>query len=166
MSIKITDTNNIPRALKSIGQVDKKSINVGVFGSGDMSMIAAVHEFGAEITVTDKMRGFFRANGVHLKKETKTIRIPERSFLRSGYDENIDSVSRKAEKLIVDLIESGVDPSLLTDSIGRELRDKIKQKLVDVKSPPLSSFTIKRKGSSNPLVDGGNLLGSIDYRVE
>ena len=33
-------------------------------------------------------------------------------------------------------------------------------------SPPLSAATIERKGHSKPLIDTGNLIQSIDYRIE
>ena len=40
-----------------------------------------IHE-GATITVTNKMRAFLHANGIHLKKTTKTIKIPARPYLK------------------------------------------------------------------------------------
>ena len=49
----------------------------------DIVRIAAVHEFGCTIPVTSKMRGFLGYKGLHLKKTTMYIHIPERSFLRA-----------------------------------------------------------------------------------
>ena len=46
--------------------------------------IAAVHEFGATITVTPKMRAYLHFNGLHLRKDTTHIYIPARPFLRSA----------------------------------------------------------------------------------
>lgn len=45
--------------------------------------IAAVHEYGCTIRVTDKMRGYLHSQGLHLKQSTQFIRIPERSYLRA-----------------------------------------------------------------------------------
>ncbi len=45
--------------------------------------IAWVHEFGCTIGVTEKMRAYLHSQGVNLKKSTRYIRIPERSFLRA-----------------------------------------------------------------------------------
>src|SRR5690606_13901166 len=100
------------RVLRALRRLDHKSIKVGIVGSPDseMVMIAAVHEFGTEISVTDKMRKWFAANGYPLKKETTKIVIPERSYLRSGFSENIDKIADKIEGLLPDVLENRVDP--------------------------------------------------------
>lgn len=49
---------------------------------GDVN-IAAVHEYGCTIKVTDKMRAYLHYQGIHLKASTQFIRIPERSYLRA-----------------------------------------------------------------------------------
>ena len=92
---------------KNVGQINKKtisalndlikaldkkvSIRVGIIGDKARekhpesnltnAQLGAIHEFGADIQVTDKMRGYFwHKYGIHLKK--KVIHIPARSFLR------------------------------------------------------------------------------------
>ncbi|MDR1514919.1 MAG: hypothetical protein LBS45_04425 [Synergistaceae bacterium] len=50
---------------------------------GDIVDIAWVHEFGASIEVTPKMRAYLHHEGLHLKPSTEYIHIPERSFLRA-----------------------------------------------------------------------------------
>lgn len=142
MSIRISDMNKIPNSLKNLGKMNGKKLDVGVFGDGDMAMIAAVHEFGSPKN-----------------------NIPERSFLRSGYDEHIDDISRKVDEFVPDVIEHGVDPTIFMEGLGKEFEGKIQKKLVALKNPPLKQSTIDRKGSSNPLVDTGNLAGSIKSRV-
>ena len=52
----------------------------------EMVNIAAVHEFGCTIEVTRKMRVYLHSIGIHLKKDTTHIVIPERSFLRATRD--------------------------------------------------------------------------------
>jgi phage gpG-like protein len=47
---------------------------------GALVNIAAVHENGAVVTVTDKMRAYLHAVGLHLKPTTQTIIIPARPF--------------------------------------------------------------------------------------
>ena len=37
--------------------------------------------------------------------------------------------------------------------------------LTDLKTPPLAESTIRRKGSSNPLIDTGQLRSSITWQV-
>ena len=49
----------------------------------DIVAIAWVHEFGYTIRVTEAMRTYLHRQGLHLKKTTEYIVIPERSFLRA-----------------------------------------------------------------------------------
>jgi hypothetical protein len=168
IGITIKDTGDMGEIIKNLQKINGKKIKVGVFGDDgvDLVMIANVHEFGCEILVTQKMRAWFAANGYPLKKETTVIRIPERSFLRSGYDENIDTISKKIEEMVPDVIAAEVDPKVFMDAIGMEFAGLIQKKMRDLKNPPNSQMTIERKGSSNPLIDTGRLVGSIRHEVE
>ena len=49
--------------------------------------IGKVHEYGVTISVTDKMRGWFGAQGAHLKKSTRAIVIPKRAFIGPGIED-------------------------------------------------------------------------------
>jgi len=166
--ITIRGTDNTGRLLDSLQQLGAKRTNVGVFGADDseLVMIAAVHEFGTEIQVTDKMRGWFAANGYPLKKETTKIVIPERSWLRSGYDENIDAITNKVQELLPEVLENNINPYDFMNSIGLEFAGMIQQKLRNLSEPANSSMTIERKGSTNPLIDSGRLVGAIRHEVE
>ena len=71
---------------------ERYSIRVGIIGEkayekhehSDLTngQLGAIHEFGATINVTDKMRAYLHYNGIHLKADTSTVVIPTRSFLR------------------------------------------------------------------------------------
>ncbi|WPZ17794.1 hypothetical protein UM396_14510 [Geobacillus subterraneus] len=168
MSVVIKDTNNIDKVMRNLKQLGGKQIKVGLFGSdsSELVMIGAVHEYGAEIPVTPKMRAWFAANGYPLRKETTVIKIPERSWLRSGYDENIDKIAKKIEEMVPDVIEGNVNPRLFMDAIGMEFAGLIQKKMRDLKDPPNSQMTIERKGSDNPLIDTGRLVGAIRHEIE
>jgi hypothetical protein len=166
MKVTIKDTNRIPQVTYNTQKMNGRKIKVGLFGGGDIVMIGAVHEFGVEIPVTDKMRAWFAANGYPLKNETTVIKIPERSWLRSGYDENIDKITQKIKEMAPDVIEGNVNPQLFMDAIGTEFAGLIQKKIRDLKDPPNSQMTIERKGSDNPLIDTGRLVGSVRHEVE
>lgn len=110
------------------------------------------------------MRGFLATQGLHLKKDTTHIRIPERSFLRSGYDKNRDAVMKKAAMMLADLASGKMDVSALYKGVGLELSSVIKDYAVELNMPANHPFTTDRKGSSNPLVDSGDMIGSITWR--
>jgi len=168
MGVVIKDTNNIDKAVRNLRKLGGNTIKVGIFGAddADLVMIGAVHEYGADIPVTPKMRAWFAANGYPLKATTTVITIPERSWLRSGYDENIDKIADKLEDMVPDVIEGDVNPKIFMDMIGMEFAGLIQKKMRNLRSPANSSMTIERKGSTNPLIDTGRLVGAVRHEVE
>lgn len=167
MRVNLQDTNNIPRLLRTLRKLNGTDIQVGVHeGEAEISMIAAVHEYGIDIQVTDKMRGWFAYSGYPLKKTTTVITIPERSFIRSGFDENIDKIERKIRDMMPDVMANNINPDMFMDAIGLEFAGLIQKKLRDLQSPANGSMTTERKGSSNPLIDSGRLVGAIVHKVK
>lgn len=165
MRIRIKDKNRIPEVIAKVEEFDGQKMHVGVLEDGQMGMIASVQEYGIKITVTPKMRGFLAHKGLHLKKSTTHITIPERSFIRAGWDANENDFLDQAEQHIKDAIVGGVSVSAVIDAMGQEARDYIREYARDLKSPANHPFTIDQKGSSNPLVDTGGLIGAITYEV-
>lgn len=172
MSIEITfDTSVMENAVrdmeKQMKKLGKKKIKIGVLGGdSELQMIAHVHEYGADITVTPKMRAWFAYNGYPLKSSTTVIKIPERSFLRSGKDKHKAKVVNKAKNMLPDVIQKNVSIDVFVNMIGQEFAGHIQKELRDVKAPPNAQMTKERKGSSNPLIDTGRLLGAIKHEVE
>lgn len=167
MGVTISDSNNIPELKRQLRKLKRSSIEVGVVGGdSEMGTIAGVHEFGASINVTDKMRGWFAANGYPLKKETTEIVIPERSFLRTGFDENVDELVNKVDAFLPDVMSLNINADAFANMVGLELSGKIQKKIRDLSGPANSQMTIDRKGSSNPLIDSGRLVGAIRHEVK
>ncbi|WP_251131407.1 hypothetical protein [Exiguobacterium sp. s5] len=164
--VRVRDRNRLPEAIRTVDGLNRRKIRVGVLGGGQAAMIAAVHEFGANIPVTPKMRGYLASQGLYLKKTTTHIRIPERSFIRAGWDQNERRIVTKYKELIGQAIESGIPAEALLNALGLEAKGKMQEFARDLKDPANSPFTVEQKGSSNPLVDSGNLIGSIEYEIE
>jgi hypothetical protein len=53
----------------------------------DLTIVGIVHENGATVPVTDKMRNFFLARGVPLRQETKYLIIPPRPWFEPANEE-------------------------------------------------------------------------------
>ena len=121
---------------------------------------------GCRIPVTPKMRAFMHHRGVHLKKSTTTIVIPERSFIRTGHDTNIDKVMKQTERAIAAVVAGTMSVDDMLNLCGEQLATAIKKYARDLSSPANSSLTIEWKGSSNPLIDTGNLVASISWEIE
>lgn len=100
------------------------------------------------------MRVYLHRMGLHLRESTTHIHIPERAFLRTGYDKNRDEVLKKARLMMADVMSGKMSADTMMEAIGMELVDRIRDYAVELDSPPNHPFTIERKGSSNPLIGG------------
>ncbi len=97
---------------------------------------------------------------------TASVKIPERSFLRAGHDKYADEVLKKVEMALGQVISGEMSEQQFYDMAGRMLATKIKKYARDLKTPPNSNATILAKGSSNPLVDTGEMIESISWRTD
>ena len=126
--------------------------------------LAAIHEYGCRIPVTPKMRAYLHANGLHLKESTTEIIIPERSFMRTGHDENADRIIAQTERAIAQVVAGRMSVDDMLDLYGQQMATAIKTFARDLNEPPNHPYTIEQKGSSNPLVDTGQMIESITWR--
>lgn len=161
-----TKVNKFPEMQASVKTLDGMDINVGYIEGGELAWLASIHEYGCIIPVTPKMRVWLHANGLHLKKSTTQIVIPERSFLRAGFDEHNEEVLRQVDALIGDVVEGAMSAQEFGKVIGLLLKSKIQEFAIDLKSPALHPFTVSRGGGTNPLVGTGAMIGAIDYEVK
>jgi hypothetical protein len=162
MKIRVKDKNRIPAVIKTMEELNGSKINVGVLGEGEQQYIAGIHEYGVTWTVTKKQRGFLHYKGLHVGR---TITIPERSFIRAGWDENEKEILDKSDAMMPDLIQKGISVDTFLNALGDESASRIKDFAVALKNPANHPFTIKEKGSSNPLVDNGGMIGAITYEI-
>ena len=165
MGVKYTTKKDgFPEMRKRAKLIDGKSVEVGVL-NGDHAWLAPIHEYGLDIEVTPAMRAYLHSQGLHLKNSTTHIHIPERSFLRTGYDENIDGILRKARLLVADYLAGKISEEALHKAVGLELSTAIKDYARDLSNPANHPYTVDQKGSSNPLVETGDMIGGITWRV-
>lgn len=167
MSMTATDESNVDELLNNLKELQDKSVNVGILGSADskIKMIAGVHEFGCDIKVTPAMRNYLHYIGIHLKKSTTVIKIPERSFIRAGADASGVDVEKETERLIDYVINGDLEPQEAAELLGEMAKGEIQKFAIALRNPPNKSATIANKGSSNPLVDTGKMIDSIDWEV-
>lgn len=135
--------------LKEKASEPKKKLDGGV-SDATLVEIAVVHEFGATIA-----RG-----------ETEVV-IPERSYIRSAWDENSKKYFKEARKEMA-LVASDRrrKPLKGAERVGQEMVDDIKDKIGSSDLAPLAQSTINRKGHSQPLIATFQLFESIDFKVE
>lgn len=160
-----TVKDNLHSMEKTVKSLNGKKVNVGVL-EGENAWLAAIHEYGCRINVTPKMRAFLHHQGFHLRAETTVIVIPERSFLRTGHDVNIKKIMDQSEVLLADVLGGTMSEDEFLKTIGVLMSSEIKDYARNLRTPPNHPYTIKQKGSANPLVDSGNMIGGITYEVE
>lgn len=160
-----TVTNKLPEISKTVESIGGKKVKVGAL-SGENAWLAGIHEYGCRITVTPKMRAFLHANGLHLKSTTKEIVIPERSFLRTGHDENADRVLKQTERALSQVVAGKMSIDDMLDLYGQQMATAIKTFARNLNTPPNHPYTIEQKGSSNPLVSTGGMIESITFKKE
>lgn len=102
--------------------------------------------------------------GLHLKDSTTEIVIPERSFLRTGHDQNVDRIINQTERALGQVLAGKMTIDDMLDLYGQQMATAIKKYIRDLQSPPNHPYTVEQKGSSNPLVDTGQLIESIEWR--
>ena len=166
MGVRVkTVKNDFYKMEKTIEELKSAKVNVGILGGGEQAWLAAIHEYGCKITVTPKMRAYLHKMGLHLKASTITITIPERSFLRSGFDENHKQVLKDNDAVINAMIGGKMTVNAGAGMIGQQLAKAIQNYARALSSPANHPFTVEQKGSSNPLIDSGDMIGAITFEV-
>lgn len=161
-----TKKDDLGKMEKSVKGLNGRKVFVGVIDNTEQAYIASIHEYGCSIRVTPRMRAYLHRKGLHIKASTTEIVIPERSFLRSGYDEHKDEVLKKADRMLLDVLLGTMKEETFLKEVGLALSSKIKDYATDLRTPANHPFTIAQKGSSNPLVDTGDMIDAITYDYE
>lgn len=110
------------------------------------------------------MRAYLHGQGLHLRESTTHVHIPERSFIRSGYDKGRDKVARHAAQMMAQVAGGKMSAETFMASVGMTLQDAIREYAIELDDPANHPFTVDNKGSSNPLVDSGDMIGGITWR--
>jgi hypothetical protein len=164
MATQVIDNRAVwDKILRELGKLRRTVVTVGVHQddsarAGDSltnPQLAAIHEFGAG-------------------------RIPERSFLRATIDQDrrVEDFAREQAAEVA----TGVRPaSQAGERIGVMTSNAVKTRIRDHIPPPLAAVTIQRKiekgahgsglasmagNAAAPLIDTGQLINSITYKVK
>lgn len=97
---------------------------------------------------------------------TKSVKIPERSFLRACIDEKEKDFYKLAEKQLDKWLQSNSDAEPMLNTLGLQFRGYVQKYIRDLSSPPNAPLTVALKGSNSPLTDTGALSNSIEYEIK
>lgn len=183
MRMKITGLQEAQRALRK--EIDKLRTPhyalVGIHESAGMTddgqltvaTLGAIQHFGADINHPGGTRYQTAPGGkarfvsndfvgpVSGVTGPHKITIPARPWL----DKGAESGTKEYLETIQEGIADGLDSKRIMARVGVEAEGAIKQYITDLDSPPNKPATIRRKGSSNPLIDTGNMRESVTSAV-
>ena len=142
------------------------------------AQLGAVHEFGADIDHPGGTSFGFATkaaadrNEVRFLKQGKgfielgvtgphKIKIPARPWLTPG----VQSGNDEYLQIITAALEAGESLDIALGRIGVVAAAKVQLFMTELKSPPNTPATIKKKGSANPLIDSGSLRQSVTFKV-
>ncbi len=114
------------------------------------------YEDGAPIAVIAAVQEFGSADG----------RIPERSFLRVPLRQNAETFQAIWRAQVPKVVEGELSMHQVMSQLGARAVAVSQEAISEGIAPENAESTKKRKGSSKPLIDTGQLRQSITYIVE
>ena len=124
--------------------VPRKTVTVGMHEGGEdrkgisNAGLGAVQHFGSE-----------------------KISVPARPFLDVG----VESASDKYSEIVAAAMKSKQNIDDTLEQIGVIAVAAVQEYMTDLKEPANAESTIKKKSSSNPLIDTGELRQAVTYNV-
>lgn len=91
--------------------------------------------------------------------------IPARPFMTNAFRDNKSKYNRALVKSAKWLLSGETTLARIMHKLGNDAQDDIKAEIKTLSTPANSPVTIAIKGSSNPLVDGGKMLGAVTYEL-
>lgn len=123
----------------------------------------AVVKVGLQAGDTDKEGTSLAEIGFYNEFGTRTI--PARSFIRSTHDDK-NGWRDLTQRLYASVLDLKRPAKQALGLLGTAAQDDIKRKITDLDAPPNAPSTIALKGSSNPLIDTGQMRASIRFVIE
>ena len=93
------------------------------------------------------------------------IGVPERSFLRSTFDDNIEYFRKQAASFTAGAVLGKWTPENAMALLGQRVVTKVKRKIRSNIPPGNAESTKARKKSSRTLIDTSQMLNAVDYQT-
>lgn len=143
----------LKKLIKRVFKRKSPHVVVGVYGPA----ASAAHKNGKGATVGEVAAA--HEFGVPAKK------IPKRSFLRDTASINERKINRNLNLITKRVVEGVESERLALSKLGVWFEGVVKKRIADGIPPKLKPATIKRKKSSKPLIDTGQLRNSVNSEV-
>lgn len=98
--------------------------------------------------------------------EFGTEKIPQRSFMRTAFDENLNKIELAIESEYQKVLSGSMSADIMLGRIGLLMTNFVQRKIRSIFSPPNSPITIVKKKSSKPLIDTGRMINSVRHVIQ
>ena len=98
-------------------------------------------------------------------QEFGTRHIPERPFLRTTIQERKSEYLAIMKSLLKRIMNGDMTVSDARKVLGLKAMADVQNKIVEISSPQNAEATIRKKNSSNPLIDTGAMKQSVSWDV-
>lgn len=179
MASLVEEFNDLERLKKEFEYLQTHAVKVGILddGSGKKRDRAKAQR------KLMKRKGLIKKGGTGKKSESKgkgatileyaifneygTSRIPKRPFFRLsvGTKKAQNEIKEYLNTQIENIISGELTGQGAYDNLGVFVVQKIKKTIMSGNFAPNDAKTIKRKGSSTPLIDTHSLYNSISYEI-
>lgn len=100
------------------------------------------------------------------KGSSGETKIPERPAIRQAFDENLDEIIRFCSVNYQLYTLDKISTDELLNRIGLFMVSLIKNSIRDLQDPPNAPYTIAKKKSTNPLIDTGQMIQSVQHIIQ
>ena len=97
--------------------------------------------------------------------ELGTVNMPSRPFLRQSVDDNESKINAFLKQKKSDIVRGASAQQVLSE-IGIFQKDLIQDKILSGEFAPNAPSTVRKKGSSKPLIDTGRMMQSVNYVIK
>lgn len=94
------------------------------------------------------------------------VRSPPRPFLLNAIRKNRSKYLSMLKSSGMKVLTGEMSLDTALSQLGITAQGDVQQEITDLKDPPNSPVTIALKGSSNPLIDSGEMRAKVTWKVE
>lgn len=138
------------KILANMAELDRTYVDVGIHHD------AGVGEDGMPIAEYAAYNEFGTSDG----------HVPERSFIRATFDEQVEKLNQTRGRLIRGVQDGKLDAQQAAGLLGEIHQRDIVRKIDSGVPPPNAPGTIRIKGSSKPLINEGNMKQAVRYEIK
>ncbi len=153
------DKSGLEKKIKKLEELNQITITYGIFGEK-----ASQHSFGGGGGLPVGVVARIQEEG--LRSKDGKIRIPSRPFFTYAKIQ----IRRELPKILARQFKLLWGNNNSIDNFARQIGNYCKQTVVEnirdsSKYTPLSPITVRIKGNDIPLIDSGQMLKSVDFKI-